>query len=216
MKEYSAEKISKIILEYADLNNNTILEIGCGTGRISSFLSEHTDLLVAIDPDEQSIMKARADIAGVDFQIGSGESLNFADNSFDVVLFTLSLHHQNSKKALYEAQRVVRSDGKILVIEPVPDGEIEKIFSFLQNEDKEKVYAQQCIHHSGLKIARSEIFTSGWVFDNEADLLNSVFEYYNMPFNYDIAQEISIYLGEKIQNSPIVCEDKMIIQSLYV
>lgn len=216
MKEYSAQKISEKILEYTELKRHITLEIGCGTGRISSILSKKTSLLVAIDPDKKAIETAVANISGVDFRIGSGEALDFPNAFFDVVIFTLSLHHQNCQKALSEAARVLKSEGKILIIEPIAEGEIERIFSYLQNEDKEKAVTQNCILNSELKIIKSEVFTSDWVFDDETDLLNSVFEYYNMPFNSNIASKISNYLGLKIKSSPIVCKDKMIIQNLCI
>lgn len=216
MKEYSGQKICEKIFEYTELKNLKILEIGCGTGRISSILSTKTNLLVAIDPDENAIKKARANVSGIDFRIGSGEALDFPAAFFDIVIFTLSLHHQDSQKALNEATRVLKTGGKILVIEPIPEGEIEIIFSFLHNENKEKYFAQNCIDMSGLKIGKSEVFTSDWVFENKIDLFNSVFEYYDMPFDYDTTKEISNFLGEKINSDPIVCEDKMIIQILEV
>lgn len=216
MLEHSAEKISEKIFEYAELKNKRTLEIGCGTGRITSRLSSQSELLIAIDPDEKAITKAVTEFPEIDFRIGTGESLNFQDNSFDIVIFTLSLHHQNSQKALSEAIRVLRDNGKILIIEPVADGEIERIFSFLLNEDEEKTSAQNSILYSGLNVLKSEIFFADWVFDNEADLLKSVFEHYNMPFNRNIAKRISDFLGTKLTSSPIICEDKMIIQSLHI
>ena len=216
MKEYSGQKICEKIFEYTELRNLKTLEIGCGTGRISSILSTKTNLLVAIDPDENAIRKARANAPGVDFRIGSGEALNFPTAYFDIVIYTLSLHHQDSQKALSEAMRVLKTGGKILVIEPIPEGEVEIILSFLHNENKEKAFAQNCINKSGLKIVNSEDFLTDWVFENKIDLFNSVFEYYDMPFDYAIAKEISNFLGEKINSNPIVCEDKMIIQSLEV
>lgn len=216
MNECSGLKIFDKILEYTDLNNLKTLEIGCGTGRISSLLSSKTNLLFAIDPDEHAIQKARANVSGVDFRTGSGEALDFSTDSFDIVIFTLSLHHQNPQKALREAMRVLRADGIILVIEPIPDGEIEVLFSFLHNENKEKAVAQNCIDSSGLTTVKSELFTADWVFEDKTDLFNSVFKYYDMPFDYDAAEEMSNFLGEKINSNPIVCKDKMIIQCLQI
>jgi SAM-dependent methyltransferase len=214
MKEYSAQKVYENIVKYAELENKKVLEIGCGTGRISALLSQRTHFLVAIDPDENAIRKAKTNTSGVDFCVGSGEKLNFADRFFDVVIFTLSLHHQNSRKALLEAARVVKTAGNILVIEPVVDGEVERVFAFLHNENEDKRLAQKAIMDSGLSIVASEVFTAKWMFANEDDLFRSMFEYYEMPFDSDIALNISTCLGEKIKMNPIVLDDTMIIQSL--
>jgi len=214
MKEYSGRKIYENIVKYSELERKKILEIGCGAGRISALLSKETDFLVAIDPDENAIQKARSNIPGVDFRVGSGENLKFANSFFDVVIFTLSLHHQNSRKALYEAARVVKTGGIILVVEPVIEGEIERVFAFLHNENNEKRVAQKAIMNSGLSIASSEIFTAKWVFSNEDDLFQSIFDYYDMPFDSDVALEISDLLGQKLKLNPIVLVDTMSIYLL--
>ena len=159
MKEDSDQKIYEKIAKYTDLINKNILEIGCGNGRISSLLSVESGSLIAVDPDEKMIRKAKTHISGVDFRIGSGEKLNFPDSFFDLVIFTLSLHHQNSQKAIREAARVLKTGGRILVIEPVVEGEIEQVFAFLHNENNEKRDAQKSIIDSGLSIVDSEIFT---------------------------------------------------------
>jgi ubiquinone/menaquinone biosynthesis C-methylase UbiE len=216
MKENSKNRIFEKILEHTILKNKKVLEIGCGVGRISSFLSTETKHLIAIDPDEIAIKHAKARVSGVDFRVGSGEKLDFHDNYFDLVIFTLSLHHQNSEKALSEAARVLRTGGSILTIEPVTSGEVEIIFSFLQNENKETEFAQNSVINSGLLVDRSEVFTANWVFENKEDLFSSVFEYYNMPFSDNTAQEIARYLERKLNCIPLICEDKMIIQSLIV
>lgn len=214
MEEYSDQKIYEKIVKYTDLANKNILEIGCGDGRISSLLSEESDSLIAVDSDEKKIRQAKAHISGVDFRIGSGEKLNFPNNFFDIVIFTLSLHHQNSQKAISEATRVLKIGGKILVIEPMAEGEIEQVFAFLHNENRAKREAQRSITDSGLLIVDSETFTAEWTFRNKGDLLESLFQYYEMPYDPDIALKIFNFMGNKIRSNPIVLIDTMIIQSL--
>jgi hypothetical protein len=131
-----------------------------------------------------------------------------------VVIFTLSLHHQNSRKALREASKVVKTCGKVFVIEPVIEGEVERFFAFLHNENKDKRLAQKAIMDSGLSIVASEVFTAKWIFGNEDDLFQSMFEYYDMPFDSDITLKMYNLLGEKRKSNPIVLVDTMIIQSL--
>jgi SAM-dependent methyltransferase len=216
MEEDSAQKVYEKIVQYADLKNKHILEVGCGDGRISSLLAAEPESLVAIDPDIDSIEHAKANISGVDFRIGSGEKLGFPENCFDLVIFTLSLHHQNSKKAIAEAARVLKADGKILVIEPVVDGEVERVFAFLHNENNEHGKVQQSIKDSRLLIVDAEVFTANWIFRDQNDLIQSLFHYYDKPFDPDIEHEIIALLGDKITSQPIVLIDSMIIQSLMV
>lgn len=214
MKENSREKIFEKINQYADLRNKDVLEIGCGGGRITAMMAGKPETLVAIDPDEKKIKDAGVRIKGVDFQIGSGEKTSFADNSFDLVIFTLSLHHQNSRKAIAEAGRVLKENGRIIVVEPLAEGELERVFALLHNENKEKEDALNAIKTSSLELTGSETFSAEWIFENEDDLYESVFDYYEMPFDSKTAENIRSFLGDKIKDRPIALADLMVIQSL--
>lgn len=214
MIDYSEIEIIKKVKEHCNLTNKTVLEIGCGNGRISSKLAPDCASFIAIDPDKKSINKAKSTTPEIDFRVGSGEKISFPDSSFDIVIFTLSLHHQDSYKALDEASRVVKKNGQVIIVEPVIDGELEKVCAFLNNEDIEKLLAQYSINMSGFSIVSSEIFSAKLVFENENDLFQSLFEYYNMPYKSDIATNIKRYLGNKIQSEPIILTDKMILQVL--
>jgi ubiquinone/menaquinone biosynthesis C-methylase UbiE len=214
MKTDSDQRIAEKIFQFVDLKGKRILEVGCGNGRISSILASKTDQLVAIDPDKRKIEEAKARGVGVEFYVGSGEDLDFPNNVFDVIIFTLSLHHQDSEQALKEAIRVFKEGGAILVIEPVVEGEIEKLFSLLINEDQTKLDAQKAIIESGLKIDQSQHFTAKWSFDNIEDLQKSPFDYYEMRFDIQVAEKILDQVCEKSNKTPIVLEDLMIIQLL--
>ncbi len=214
MKTDSDQRIAEKIFQFVDLKGKKVLEVGCGNGRISSLLASKADQLIAIDPDKLKIEEAKARGVGVEFYVGSGENLDFPDNVFDVIIFTLSLHHQDCEQALKEAKRVFKEGGAILVIEPVVEGEIEKLFSLLINEDQTKLDAQKAIIESGLKIDKSQHFTAKWSFDNIEDLQKSPFDYYNMRFNIQVAEKILDQVCEKSSKNPIVLEDLMIIQLL--
>ena len=94
------------IEEFITLGGKEMLEIGCGAGRLTSSLVPKAGAITAIDPDPAQIALARANVAGVDFRVGSGEQLEFSDRSFDIVFFSYSLHHQKCAAALKEAMRV--------------------------------------------------------------------------------------------------------------
>ena len=67
MEEYSSQIIYEKNIQYADIENKEILEIGCGDGRITNLISGKPEMLVAIDPDEEKIKEAKSNIKGVDF-----------------------------------------------------------------------------------------------------------------------------------------------------
>lgn len=214
MKTDSDHRIAEEIFQIVEMKGKKVLEIGCGNGRISSLLAPKVDELVAIDPDKLRIDEARGRDLGVEFCVGSGEDLNFPNNVFDVIIFTLSLHHQNSVQALNESKRVLKNGGSILVVEPLVEGEIEKLLSILINEDQAKHDAQKAIFESGLSIDQSQTFTAKWHFDDIADLQKSPFDYYEMEYDIQVAEKLLDVVGEKAGSNPIVLEDLMIIQLL--
>jgi len=68
-------------------------------------------------------------------------SQDFPDGHFDLVVFTLSLHHQQSSLALGEAVRVLRKGGRVVIVEPKNGGEVGQVFGLLRMS--EAVPAQQ-------------------------------------------------------------------------
>jgi len=110
------------IEEFIQLNGKVLLEVGCGNGQLTALLVDKAAAITAIDSCGSCIETARKRVNRVKFQVGSGEKLEFADGCFDIVLFSYSLHHQDCIKALAEAKRVVRQDGRILIIDPVNAG----------------------------------------------------------------------------------------------
>jgi ubiquinone/menaquinone biosynthesis C-methylase UbiE len=202
------------ILQFADLRNQEVLEIGCGDGRITSQLVGKAKRLVAIDPDAANIAEAKENMGGVGLRIGSGECLEFPPASFDVILFTLSLHHQDGNLALKEAQRVLRDHGRVVILEPVNDAEIEQICNFFHDEAQVLQDALCAIDASDFEIERSEVFYTYWEFKNEHELYEWLFTYYQKPFDSSLIVPIGRLLGNKMRSSPIILQDKTMIVSL--
>ena len=202
------------ILQFADLRDQEVLEIGCGDGRITSQLVGKAKRLVAIDPDPAIIAEAKENMEGVGLRIGSGEYLEFPSESFDVISFTLSLHHQDSSLALREAKRVLRDHGRVVILEPVNDGEIEQVCNFIQDETRVLQDALRAIEASDFEVERSEVFYTYWEFENEHELYEWLFTYYQKPFDNNLVVLIGELLGDKVKSPPIILQDKTIIISL--
>lgn len=104
-----------------------VLEIGCGDGSRMAEVAAESRSWTGIDPDAESVRLAVEEIAlpNVEFLEGSADKLAWPESSFDVVVFTLSLHHMPldmMPSAIDEAVRVVRPDGRVLFLEPMPEG----------------------------------------------------------------------------------------------
>jgi len=204
----------KKIQQFADLRGKEVLEIGCGDGRISQFLAKAAKRLTAIDPDAKAIEKAKSKITNADFRVGSGESLEFGNEAFDIVVFTLSLHHQDATKAIAEARRVLRKNGQLLIIEPAQDGEVQRLFHLLRNERLDLKNALDAVSKSAFFLEREETFFTTWSFEDIEELHQRYFEHYGLPRDERIIRGINSFLGAKINERPIVLSDKLLIFSL--
>jgi len=216
MKDNSPEKIYNKITEAIDITDKKVLEIGCGDGRITHLLHKNSKNITAIDPDEGSIDKARKNYPAINFQTGTGENLDFDNASCDIVVFTLSLHHQNSGKAMDEAKRVLTHCGSIVIVEPVADGELEQVCAVIDNENQAKMNAQIAVLESEMNIIHNERFEADRISDNIEDLYCWIKEYYAQEPNEHQKEEINSIL-KKLNINPeqkFILKDKMSIQVL--
>lgn len=175
--EYDIEQMTtRMIKKQAVFKEKAVLEIGCGGGRISSLLSEDTKQYIGIDPDENAIREAKKNDDTVDFRIGNGESLLFGDSVFDLLLFTLSLHHQNSSEALKEAYRVLKSTGKLIIVEPSVNGEFQQFFHLFDDETLAIKNACTSIFQSAFILKDKGTFDAIVRFEDKTDLCHYDFE----------------------------------------
>jgi ubiquinone/menaquinone biosynthesis C-methylase UbiE len=175
--EYDIEQMTvKMIKNQDDFKDKVVLEIGCGGGEISSILATDAKQYIGIDPDKNAINDASQAYDNVDFRIGSGESLNFSDSSFDIVLFTLSLHHQNNVLAIKEAYRVQKDDGKLIIIEPSVDGEFQQFFHLFDDETQVIGNAYHSLMNSAFVLEIHDTFNTIVKFEDKTDLCNYAFD----------------------------------------
>ena len=210
--EYDPEqKTAKMIEKYGRLDGKSVLEVGCGKGKISSYLADNTKEYIAIDPDEQALAQALESYKNVDFRKGSGESLQFDDYTFDRVLFTLSLHHQNSLPALKEAHRVLTDNGCLLVVEPNVHGAFQQFFHLFEDETEAIETAFNNLNHSSFSFDLKHCFLTEAVFENLDDLCTYDFDRDTIDISDN--DRIIAFL-EKIQpgaskQRPIVLDDRL-------
>lgn len=174
---YDKEQITiKSIKKYINFKKKTVLEIGCGDGNTSSLLADGTENYLGIDPDDNAINNAKSKFKNIDFRIGSGESLEFEDSIFDVVLFTLSLHHQNASIALKEADRVLTKNGVLLIIEPSCNGKLQQLFNLFNDETNKINETFESIMNSCFLLKNQGTFNVTAKFNNQAELCTYHFD----------------------------------------
>jgi SAM-dependent methyltransferase len=110
-----------------------VLEVGCGPGHLSHRLAGHGLEVTGVDLDPAMVERARAGIGRrrddgrprPTFLVGDAAALAFPDNSFDLVVSTLSLHHWAEPAAgLAEIGRVLRPGGRALIWDLRPGGRL--------------------------------------------------------------------------------------------
>jgi ubiquinone/menaquinone biosynthesis C-methylase UbiE len=128
-KYFQKRVISLINLQ----SNSNFLDMGCGTGwavRYVSILLEGQGHFVGIDISQKMIEKAKElaeGLAGPSFHQASSEDLPLENNFFDNIICTFSFHHYlNPEKALSEATRVLKSKGRIYILDFTADDLLTK------------------------------------------------------------------------------------------
>jgi SAM-dependent methyltransferase len=107
-----------------------ILEVGCGTGELAACLSKDGYSVVAIDSDPDSIAAARE--LGVDARVATWP--DFADDLFDAVLFTRSLHHIHPlDRSVRQAADSLADGGRIIVEDFAYDSADEKTLRWFRS-----------------------------------------------------------------------------------
>ena len=95
---------------------SAFLEIGCGTGNVSSFLAAHGYAVTGCEYFSDALLMSWPGFRKVQ---GSATALPFKDNHFDAVgLFDILEHFDDDIQVLAEAARVVKKDGLIFVTVP--------------------------------------------------------------------------------------------------
>ena len=112
------------IIAHLDADSRTVLEVGCGAGRVAREVARTGRRVTGVDISGEALKLARAaaerDRLDIEWVKAPVEHLPFADSSFDVVLTAHTLEHvQDLDAAVAELRRVAAR--QLIVIVPRED-----------------------------------------------------------------------------------------------
>lgn len=145
----------QMMLQQLRASDERLLDIGCGTGQfLVQAAHEFSNLgCFGLDLSAKMLDQGQERLARVGDQVtvvrGDSERLPFADGSFDVVTCCHSFHHYpRQQAAVAEMFRVLRPDGRLLLI----DGNRDRLWGWLVF-DVAVTTIEGGVHHcSGLEL----------------------------------------------------------------
>ena len=123
-----------------------ILDVGCGIGQVEQMLQNLN--IVGLDISEEMLQEARKR-SNKTFVIGNAESLDFNNNQFDAVFYIATLEFLDDyPRAVQEAYRVTKPNGKILVMMLNPESDY-----FKEHMQREGSYFRKVRHTNIREVA---------------------------------------------------------------
>lgn len=115
--EEKTEKRYPTILKMVG-SHNKVLDVGCGTGLLSSLMKNQGNDVCGIDISEVALRKA--ELRGIKVKLGNiDNNLPFDDDIFDVVVCSEVIEHLfNPIEALEEIRRVLKPEGFLVLTTP--------------------------------------------------------------------------------------------------
>ena len=96
---------------------DTVVDLGGGTGRIAKFLAGKVKNITVFDPSEKMIEQCQKH-QGVSCAVANGENLPVENNFTDKMIIVDAFHHiKNQEAVIKEIKRVLKPQGKVLIEE---------------------------------------------------------------------------------------------------
>lgn len=137
---YHAEQTALIEALAPDVAGLDVLDVGCGTGRMSAYFANRGAKVVGVDFASSAIEIARRDHAAatIDYRVGSVFELPF-EAEFDLAiswgtLTIASRTHADLAVALERIRAALRPGGRALLLEPVHDSFLHRVLRISERE----------------------------------------------------------------------------------
>lgn len=110
----ASDKIIEPLLDAAGARSgDTVLDLCCGQGNVAAALASRGCKVIGVDFSPTMLAFARRWLPDAVFMTADAQDLPFPDGTFDVVVSNVGICHvPDQRRALAEARRVVRPDGR--------------------------------------------------------------------------------------------------------
>lgn len=125
--------------KHVDWQDQAVLDLGCAGGFMAEALAERGATVTGIDPAakaiEAAIAQARKTASNISYEVGVGEALPYAKDSFDAVVCVDVLEHvADLHKVLAEVARILKPGG-LFLFDTINRNPISKLVTITIAED---------------------------------------------------------------------------------
>ena len=139
-KHNFVSEYGKGLLEFIPKNKNqSILDLGCGTGKLTSQLIDFAGTVIGVDSSENMIERAKKQYSNIKFMVCDALNLPF-EKQFDVVFSNAVFHWISNHNALLKQIHKVLKPNGLLICEFGANGNIATIENAFMNVCKDAGY----------------------------------------------------------------------------
>jgi SAM-dependent methyltransferase len=110
-------------------NRSLAVDVGCGSGQLSTLLAEHFVQVAGLDPSAEQIANAQPH-PKVDYRVAPAEQTGIASRSADLLTAAQAAHWFDLTAFFAEARRILKPGGLLALVTYAgmkPDGEVTEI-----------------------------------------------------------------------------------------
>lgn len=118
MRIFKLDNNDYIIKSLGDISGLNILDIGGGTGRLASIMTDLGANVTILDPEVKMTEIAKRRNANINIINGYSNNTTLEDNSIDLIIMRDTFHHIiNQEETLRGCKRVLKLNGRIAIHE---------------------------------------------------------------------------------------------------
>ncbi|WP_226896403.1 class I SAM-dependent methyltransferase [Poseidonibacter ostreae] len=192
------------LVETLNLDNKTILELGCGNASMTKMIAQNgtNRKVIACEVDKtQHEKNLSLNIPNIEFKLNGAQDIKLDDESVDMIFMFKSFHHipyDLMKKALKEIKRVLKPNALVYISEPLFKGEQNELIAMFHDEEQVRIDAfthiKEAVETEEFKLFREIFFQTEVTYKDFED-----FKTKQMNLSYN-DNNITPQLEEKIKN----------------